>query len=392
MDNPMTRKELLARVRKETGVGKHAELVLDHIEQRDDPTLVTNALSGDPNDFSDLLAAVKREAALVADVEANWIAGASQGGWQSAGPDSSSLLSAPEQMRAKVTALALAEVASEIPRVHRFRRDVLNGSLLDEKSAIAFLRSPALAFFSSKEMKEAGAPIVGHNAVVIEGTERSRVRHDATIFSIQIDPPGVVLSKAADVSGEPVTFRIPVEGTQIERRFIYRGSVLYGLRGLTDFLAPWYWWSWDEAIQWVLMGRVPATPAIRSQFLINPAENAERAIITLAIDPWVSPESVERVYRAMRKKYVSGGFRDWNRGRPLAVFLFVAEERLRSGTTLSWRDLLDRWESANPDRSYDGGLRNFRRDYQRAKDYLLRPYKNKLTRPYPRKLPQPYMW
>jgi hypothetical protein len=46
MDNPMTRKELLARVRKETGVGKHAELVLDHIEQRDDPTLVQSNGAG----------------------------------------------------------------------------------------------------------------------------------------------------------------------------------------------------------------------------------------------------------------------------------------------------------------------------------------------------------
>jgi hypothetical protein len=290
-------------------------------------------------------------------------------------------------MRAEAAGFALADVASRIPRIVQFRNEVLANRLLGTAEALAFLRSPALERLTAKEIEAAGAPVVGHDAIVIDGPKRL----SEGPVSIRISPPGVVITK--DMSSlKPVIMPIPVEGKRTEKRTVYAKSVLSDLWTLTYRLASWYWWQWDEAMLWVITGKIPSTPAVRSEFHGNADEAAERATITLSIDPWVSPESVERVYRAMRKKYVSGGFRDWDRGRPLDVFRFVAEQRASTSETLIWRALLDRWESAHPDRSYGGNTRNFQRDYVRARNHLLWPYEKKLRRPYPRSVPEPWMW
>src|SRR5262249_35475816 len=78
------------------------------------------------------------------------------------------LLRSNERACAEVFSIYIAKHAATTALVRRFRRNVLQGAVLSQEQAIAFLTSPASQILAQEQFEALAIPIVGHNAQVTE--------------------------------------------------------------------------------------------------------------------------------------------------------------------------------------------------------------------------------
>jgi hypothetical protein len=387
VDTELTEEELVALLAKEPGIGgpDGAKKALAYIRDAQGaytgPELLLRDEEGEQR-REDLLAEVRRL------VEYGLTPGASarRRAPRAKRPDPAlQLVSEGERKRGEATAIVLAELASGEPRVQRFRQDVLKDRLLSREEAMAFLHSPALAVFKPDHLEGFGVPIVGHVAR-LESWGPAQVEDDQGRISdgarveVYIDPPGKTFKKekiwdetVKDSRDWAIEWIVPSPKGGTEPQGIWQPSTLDDVRRISSELAKRYMWRPADAAMFVVTGNPPPMPPIRSGFRAHDYAGAERAIITLEIEPWTSVETVTRVYLARQQELSPRRRRGL--GRPLDVYLFVTAQ-MRKGTRPTWRELVESWDSArSAGKPYGGNPRNLRRDYGRVRDALLFPYK-----------------
>jgi hypothetical protein len=186
------------------------------------------------------------------------------------------------------------------------------------------------------------------------------------------------------------------------------------LRKLCRSLSGRYPWTEDEAMRFVLTGKVPDVPSLYARIRLSGSEDNlfSYGTVTLRVEPWVSAESVERFYREMQSQMLGRKPRKLER-RNVALFRFVVERceavewgreefrdengylvrdesgdpvidwGLRKGRQMlgkpPWRELLTMWNERYPEGHewHYKEVWNFQRDFGRAASAIPFPITSK---------------
>lgn len=285
-----------------------------------------------------------------------------------------------ERARSAATAIAVAEMAAEAPKVQRYRQEILGGAVLTSDGADAFLDSPALAVFDARWLVAQKIPIVGHEARLVTS---DAVRFDNGCYGervvVHVDPPNDSIEMHFRWTGKTTSrreFQREVQfpgprGVPTKRR-VWERSVLFDLAELAAWLAKRYMWREADAAWFVLTGVEPPIPPVRSSARWQGWGGCDRALVTLDVDPCTSSRTVERVYREWQRRLRPAKARSMDHG--VEVFRFVVAHKRTNGRRPIWKALAGEWDRTHPDRSYGTAWRNLSRDYHRAKKALLFPY------------------
>ena len=145
------------------------------------------------------------------------------------------------------------------------------------------------------------------------------------------------------------------------------------LRSLCRRLAARYPWNVEEAMLFVLAGKVPEVAPLSGYTRLSGSEESpfSYGTVTLAVEPWISADSVADFYRQMQAAMLGRKPRKLE-VRNLVLFRFVTERREKQGST--WRDLFGQWNELYPEGHawHYKEVRNFTRDFHRAA--LVVPY------------------
>jgi hypothetical protein len=115
-------------------------------------------------------------------------------------------------------------------------------------------------------------------------------------------------------------------------------------------------------------------------------ETFSYGFITLKIEPWVSPESVQQVYREAQQNLIAEHRVRRLEDKSLKLLQFVTERMDSLALTPEERKLTPRqlkrrmgprlvedWDKENPDDAYEGNTWRFWRDFNRARRAVLSP-------------------
>jgi hypothetical protein len=98
-------------------------------------------------------------------------------------------------------------------------------------------------------------------------------------------------------------------------------------------------WSTNDAAYYVLTDQPPPIPPVRGHFeLKRPERRTQRGLNVMEIEPWVSEQTVARLYREVRNRVLP---RHVARPRGMAVWRFVESLHTKPRPTLreAWREL-----------------------------------------------------
>jgi hypothetical protein len=278
-----------------------------------------------------------------------------------------------ESLRAAVLSEYLAKMATIDPEVVRFRNEVLDGEVLTSAEANTFLSSPASRFLTREVWQSLGIPIQ-HTATLVE-EERFPTESGLSHFvQVRIDPPGVMEALFWDIPSH-----IPVEksygyltcqvGDGLPKRVsFWPHSVLGNLRKLCKELVKAHPWDIDEATWFVLTGEPPLVRPIRARTPSSwkPGIRAYTTI-SLTVEPWVPPETVEAAYRQLQKQVI-GGKAGRIGDKNLNLLRFVAERADAAGKLPKGHALVEEWDKKwgqeRPQWSYGPDTRRFWRDFR----------------------------
>jgi hypothetical protein len=276
-----------------------------------------------------------------------------------------------ERLRASVLSEYLAKIVSIDPEVVQFRNAVLATELLTPVQARAFLSSPASRYLSLEVWRAYGIP-ARHTAALLG--ENYGHTEDGPFHWVQVrtEPPGETHAVFIPnpQSYENVTY---LAGNGRPKRVtVWPGSVLGNLRNLCKELTKAHPWDVYEAIWFVLTGEIPLVRPIRakthsSSVLGGRAYNT----ISLTVQPWVSPETVEMAYRQLQKRVIGGGS-----GRiaekSLNLLRFVTKRADGNGNLPKGYVLVadwDRqWKEKRPQWCYGSDTRRFWRDFRNVQE------------------------
>lgn len=301
--------------------------------------------------------------------------------------------------RAAVVRDALAKRAYWLPVVARFVNRTIRGRLQAD-AAHAFVMSPAAAIFSPEWFTEQSVDVCAHDARVLD----AGFDDDRAWANIVVRPPEQTVSaeiRGVRADGELSTLFYPKgSGTRSAIR-VWPGSVLDELREVSELLARRFAWAPEQAARLVVEAEAPDREPVRAWADRKGSRvGYVQGVIRLEVEPWVSPASVERTFRAVQQMTI--GYHRNKHGevvpkenrplllRSLAVFEFVEDHRFRHGHVENWRELARLWNAAVPDHGadwrYEGGeaakgspaaldmaLDKFKRAYDQAAERLLRP-------------------
>ena len=317
-----------------------------------------------------------------------------------------------EEKRARALGEFLALRASAHPLVQRFREENLGGGLVSSEQARALIDSPAASRFPTDWFRDRGIPIVGHSAwfhehgAVIDEDDPDMFIEFEHIF---VDPPGKLFFAELPVSlgYDDLEYLSYADEGGIRRANhssalwrdeeyvhvpVYPGSVLDDLRQLSHKLAgeprsdqpfpPFPAWEEAQAALFVLTGEAVAPSALTAQYDSHTSEHLTHGTITLTIEPWVPTKTIVKVYQYLQRYMLARKPRAPSR-RNLDVFSFVMrqvrvslideESRAKSPERFTWRELMERWNQADPDRRYTSESQ-FSRDFRRGGNAVVSPY------------------
>jgi len=110
-----------------------------------------------------------------------------------------------ERTRAEAFSVYIAKQAATTALVRRFQHDILQGAVLSEEQAIAFLTSSASQVLAQEQFGALSIPIVGHNAQVTGHGKEFRIVEDVegalrlicTLHAtLQIEWPGGIIEES----------------------------------------------------------------------------------------------------------------------------------------------------------------------------------------------------
>jgi len=152
------------------------------------------------------------------------------------------------------------------------------------------------------------------------------------------------------------------------------GDVSTELHGLGNHLAGVYHgWEPVAAMRFILTGRTPDLSLVKVRHTVTPPPT-----VTLTITPWVSAETVKRVYRSAQSWYRIPGRRK-KKPRTLEVAQFYWEQNRLEGNKLPWPVLFERWQQRYPEREGFTDWRSFQVCAKRGLSAALSTLKGSLS-------------
>jgi hypothetical protein len=280
-----------------------------------------------------------------------------------------------ENLRAAVLSEYLAKMASIEPEVVQFRNDLLAGELLTAGQARAFLSSPATRYLSRESWRTYGIPAT-HKAALLGQNYRQTEDGPSHWMQLRADPPGETYAFFVPnpQSYDEVTY-LAEDGSRKSVRF-WHGSVLGDLRTLCKKLTRAHPWNIDEAAWFVLTEQTPFVFPIRvnehSEWLMfGRAYNTMYNTISLTIQPWVPPETVEMFYRQLQKQVI-GGSPGRIGEKNLNLLRFVTRRADGNGSVpkgdVLVRDWDRLWKEKRPQWCYGANTRRFWRDFRNVQE------------------------
>lgn len=133
-------------------------------------------------------------------------------------------------------------------------------------------------------------------------------------------------------------------------------------------------WSGGQTIEFLYTGKTPPFEALSAKLVPIVRDEHKFEMIELTVAPWVRPEDVANTFRDLQRDVF--GASGWRGGkRNLEIFRFVEEHRDWNGKLPSWRKLLETWnrergEKELNEKNLEKKVRNFSRDYGRARETL----------------------
>lgn len=280
-----------------------------------------------------------------------------------------------ERFRAEVLSEYLAKIASIDPKVAHFRSDVLANELLTMDQAHAFCSSPATRFLSRGVWRAFEIP-ASHSAELL--SESFGRTQDGPFHWVQVrtDPAGESHAVFGPQSYEHFTVRNERGRPRMVSFWPGSYSILGELRKICKEITTAHPWDIGEATWFVLTGEVPFVRPIRStvptQRLLG---GRAHATISLAIQPWVSPEAVELVYRQVQKQVI-GGRPGRVSNKNLNLLDFVTARTDRNGNLPRGGALVNEWDrKCKKDKRptkwcYGANTRKFWRDLRSVQESL----------------------
>jgi len=155
-----------------------------------------------------------------------------------------------------------------------------------------------------------------------------------------------------------------------------RKSALDHLAKQANKLVRRYLLEPEDAAWLILTGENPKPKYMSARLSSIRTDDLSRAVLTLTVEPWVSPDKVTSYYRDIRQSILQdAGSKD----RTVEVFRFGVAHTEVEETTLQrapqWSHLCNLWNAEHPD---DPGkrfsdYRDFRRSYIRGRDAIAFP-------------------
>jgi hypothetical protein len=276
-----------------------------------------------------------------------------------------------ESLRAAVVSEYLAKMASLDPAVVGFRSGVLAGELLTSEQARNFLSSPATRYLSQNIWQTYGIP-ARHTASLL-GEDFGRTG-DGPFHWVRVrtDPPGETHAMFAPNPQNYENLTYLAGDGHLKRIDFWPGSVVGILRKLSKELTKAHPWDSDEATWFVLTGEVPIVRPILGR------TNSSRVLggnayttISLTVQPWVPPETVEAAYRHVQKRVIGGGSGRVGE-KNLNLLRFVTERAASDGNLPEGHVLVTEWDrqwkETRPRWCYGADSRRFWRDFRSAQE------------------------
>ena len=257
------------------------------------------------------------------------------------------------------------------PEVAQFRSELLAGELLAPAQARTFLSSPATRYLGYETWRAYGIP-AKHTAVLL-GENYGRTEDGPFHWvNVRTDPPGETHAVFIPNPQSYSNLTYLAENGRPKRVTFWPGSVLGGLYKLCKELTKSHPWDIDEATWFVLTGEHPTVQPIKAK--INSSWTVgTRAYttISLTVQPWVPPETVEVVYRQLQKQVIGGTYGRIS-DKNLHLLRFVTERADGSGNLPKGKVLVKDWDTEwkphRPEWCYGADTRRFWRDFRSVQE------------------------
>src|SRR5215211_1466431 len=282
-------------------------------------------------------------------------------------------LSDYEYERNEAYAEVMARLLNQAREVVDFRRNYLNGEVLTQEQAYAFIESSAAPYFHPEIFRRWGIPTRKHKIELLAESYSDPLTAEIDYnVTLHVTPPGVTKTVRYAPSNTPPPHGRKVDWRCFTRResygsggsyervvplqvLSYRGpdglrkrkqvwpdSLLDELRRssirLAGLLPKSYEWTEEEMVWLVLTGGVPKprTLTMRVHF------GGSGARINMAMPPWISAETVEKNYRSAQRRILIKSNHALSLRR-LAVLRFVEAATRIDGKRPPFPQLLAQW-------------------------------------------------
>ncbi len=250
--------------------------------------------------------------------------------------------------------LVVARAADRDQHVLAFRSEVLSGTLLAVDDVERWIKD---------QQKKDGEPTWWLEVAVRPGT---RIRHTRKGL---VATPAVTISAKSPGPVGGVSRRLLRYGTATSEWqhsvMVTQGGVLDGLRDLSERLSRENGWQAAQATVFVLTGRAPLIPAVRTHI-----SAAGRGRITMEIDPAITPRELADRYRRFRGN-VLGTRRVKRLSRKHLELAAFASSRPDDEP---WDRRRVAWNRSYPKSAYaKERLSHFKRDCEKAQERLIAP-------------------
>ncbi len=279
-----------------------------------------------------------------------------------------------EELRAEALSILLADEARNWPPALEFRRRFLAGSTLGDGDADRFLRSPANGLLSPEHLAQAGIPTDGRKMITTEVSPEPRFEHLRTANGtfVHIVWLGVRCEwtegdhqcqreETVPVATTKASPKIPWQirkyqlshGYQIELKFL-PGSLLAELDRIAEATAFQFHWDLPATTWFMLTGQTPRTLPVMVGHTHTSAADIVHGRVSLEIHPWISKESVEKVFQHAQNWMLGKRVRHIE-SESLEKLLFVEWlRRTDAADAMTWSEIGKAWEAKHPQDSRRG--------------------------------------
>lgn len=263
--------------------------------------------------------------------------------------------------RTKTLGKIIALEAARHPLVKAFRTEILRNRLLPDAQSVEV--------WIKRRGKKEGLPegwarfgdVVSDLRVDPsldrEAIASGPVRQAPGFFTHGVSEPGVLLYWSTEFfdRGWLVPIRMPVKSD----------GPLGKLKWAVDHLGHEYpCWQEAWATTFVLTGITP--PLLRASVNISKANMLAASLITMEIDPRLSPSDLASIYAEARRRIWNGEIRDKQISEKHLELALFAGENCREADSGGWSFLLERWNANHPHWAYVSNDLNFSRDVKSA--------------------------